>query len=179
MISYYLSIVETEDERNKITYIYTKYYSFMCSIAAKHLNNKSEIEDVVHDTMLKIIDRIEDIDIMDDKKLRCLCGVIVKHKAIDMTRLKKNNNEPLDEISPIIEGGCSPEDIVVSEDTYGIILGAIRSLDEKYKNVCILRYVNELKEKEIAKLLDISEGTVRVRLHRARSMLMDDLVSIR
>lgn len=179
MISYYLSIVETENDRNKITYIYTKYYSFMCCIAAKYLNNKSDIEDIVHDSMLKIIDKLDTIDIADEKKLRCLCGVIVKHKAIDSVRLKKNNTEPLDELFPVIDESASPEEIVIGEDTYRIVLETIRELEDKYKNVCILRYVNGLKDKEIANVLDISESAVRVRLYRARNMLRDSLISVR
>ncbi|MBO5196436.1 MAG: sigma-70 family RNA polymerase sigma factor [Clostridia bacterium] len=179
MISYYLSIVETEDERNKVTHIYTKYYSFMCCIAAKYLSNKSDIEDIVHDSMLKIIDRLDTIDISADKKLRSLCGVIVKHKAIDSTRLKKNNTEPLDEVFPVIDEGSSPEEIVIKEDTYQIILSTIRALEDKYKNVCILRYVNGLNDKEISNALDISENSVRVRLYRARSILKKRLLNVR
>lgn len=40
-------------------------------------------------------------------------------------------------------------------------------LDEKDKNVIILRYINELSPREIATITDESENVISVRLHRA------------
>ncbi len=178
MISYYLSIVETEEDRNKVTHIYTKYYSFMCCVAAKYLRSKSDVEDIVHDSMIKIIDKLDTLDLSDEKKLKSFIGVIVKHKAIDFIRLKNNNSESLDEHFSIPDNDSTPEEIVIAKDTYDIILNAIRTLEDKYKTVCILKYVNGFKEKDIAELLDLTENAVGVRLYRARKILRERLVCV-
>ncbi len=44
-------------------------------------------------------------------------------------------------------------------------------LDEKYRIVVMLFYVEGFKTKEIAQILELSEGAVRVRLTRAREMM--------
>jgi RNA polymerase sigma-70 factor (ECF subfamily) len=55
------------------------------------------------------------------------------------------------------------------------IAGAIASLPEKFKSVVILRDIEELPYEEIAEALEIPVGTVRSRLHRARSLLFEKL----
>ena len=178
MISYYLSMVETEEDRKRVTHVYTTYYSFMCRVASKHLNNQSEVEDVVHDAMLKIIDCLDRIDFSDEPRLKSYIGVMVKHKAIDCIRRRDNKNESLEEYFYVEDESPTPEELVVGEDTYRVILEGIRSLEEKYQSVCMLKYVSGLKEKDIASLLEISENVVAVRLHRARKMLREMLAGV-
>ena len=48
---------------------------------------------------------------------------------------------------------------------------AIDSLKEQYKTVVILFYFQELKIKEIAQIMDIPEGSVKVYLYRAKKQM--------
>jgi RNA polymerase sigma-70 factor (ECF subfamily) len=52
---------------------------------------------------------------------------------------------------------------------------AIEGLPEIYRNVVLLRDIEEMDIKETAVALEISEGAVKVRLHRARALLQRDL----
>jgi len=52
---------------------------------------------------------------------------------------------------------------------------AIAELPEKFKSVIVLRDIEDLPYEEIADLLEVPIGTVRSRLHRARSLLFDKL----
>lgn len=67
------------------------------------------------------------------------------------------------------------DEIVIKGDTYEIILRAIRALDERYRDVCILKYVHGYKEREVAELLNISAGTVSTRIFRAKQILREEL----
>ncbi|TVY03195.1 sigma-70 family RNA polymerase sigma factor [Cohnella terricola] len=49
---------------------------------------------------------------------------------------------------------------------------AIDSLDLPMRLVIVLHYMNDLPIKEVARTLDISEGTVKSRLYRAREKLL-------
>ncbi len=53
--------------------------------------------------------------------------------------------------------------------------GAIAALPEKFKSVVVLRDLEEMPYEEIAEVLAIPIGTVRSRLHRARSILFSRL----
>ncbi len=54
---------------------------------------------------------------------------------------------------------------------------AIDSLKEQYKTAVILFYFQELKIKEIARIMDISDGSVKVCLYRAKKQLKNLLSS--
>jgi RNA polymerase sigma factor (sigma-70 family) len=47
----------------------------------------------------------------------------------------------------------------------------IARLSEDYREIIILRYYNDLKYDEIARYLGINQGTVKIRLHRAKQEL--------
>ena len=55
------------------------------------------------------------------------------------------------------------------------ISGALNTLDEDFRTVILLCDVEGFKYEEIAEILDIPIGTVRSRLHRARTMLKEKL----
>jgi RNA polymerase sigma-70 factor (ECF subfamily) len=61
------------------------------------------------------------------------------------------------------------------EETKGIIEQALAKVPESYRAVLILKDIDGLKYEEIAEILDIPIGTVRSRLHRARSEMRDRL----
>lgn len=177
MISFYLSIVESEDDRDKVVFIYENFYSFMCYTAGKVLGQgKPEVEDAVHNAMLKIIERLDMIDVSDVTKAKNLCGIIAKNIAKDHLKLKENQSLSLDDtFGDLPSDDADPDEIVIRRDTYEILLRAVRNLDEKYRDVCILKYVHGYKEREVAELLNISAGTVATRIHRAKQILREEL----
>lgn len=176
MLTLYLSLVDSDEDKEKVTYIYENFYSLMSYSAGKYLKNKYDIEDIVHNSIIKIIENLELIDMHDIKRVKSLCCIIAKNKAIDFCRAKENKNSSMEEY--ITEGHLDDEDpcdIVVSKDTYDIILKSINSLNDTYKDVCILKYVNGLKEREIASLLDLSPKTVSLRIYRGKKILREAL----
>lgn len=78
------------------------------------------------------------------------------------TRLKKTNI-----IRQEAEGFVSDSNNDVRE--------AVNSLPEKYRNVILLRYYNDMTIKDTAKVLKIPEGTVKSRLNKAHQLLRKGL----
>ncbi|MBU3803266.1 MAG: RNA polymerase sigma factor [Candidatus Cellulosilyticum pullistercoris] len=58
------------------------------------------------------------------------------------------------------------------------VLNQISRLQYKYKEVILLYYYQELKVSEIAEILNISEGTIKMRLNRARKKLGESLSEV-
>lgn len=61
---------------------------------------------------------------------------------------------------------------IIEDDT---VLNEISNLKPKYKEVVLLFYYREMRTKEIAKALSLSESAVCVRLSRAREQLRNKL----
>lgn len=179
MISIYLSMVADDSDKSKIVIIYENYYSFMAYTASLILNsNKHDVEDAVHSAMLKIIENIALIDMSDSRRVKNLCCVIARNKAIDYLRSKNKESLSLDEEEIFTESSDTendPIDIIVKQEVYDAVIAAIEKLPYTYRDVCLLKYVNSMKESEIAAILDISESNVGVRIHRAKQMIRNAL----
>lgn len=79
-----------------------------------------------------------------------------------------------DEIRPQ-NGGSNIEDKVIKNDENRLLFNAVISLPTNQKDVIILYYYQNYSTKEICEILNIAEGTVRSRLHRARKILKSKL----
>ncbi|MGB5850260.1 MAG: sigma-70 family RNA polymerase sigma factor [Ignavibacteriaceae bacterium] len=65
----------------------------------------------------------------------------------------------------------------IRKEMNSCIRNFIESLPENYKSVVILSELEELKNHEIADILNITLDTVKIRLHRARAQLRKKLES--
>jgi RNA polymerase sigma-70 factor (ECF subfamily) len=65
----------------------------------------------------------------------------------------------------------SPEHFAILSDRKQMVHEAIARLPDDYREVVIMRDIEEWDTDEVARALDISNGAVRVRLHRARQAL--------
>ena len=73
--------------------------------------------------------------------------------------------------SAILEGRDDLFDIVVVRS----VSKAIATLPEKYRTALILRDIEDHSYEQIAQILDLSEGTVKSRINRARNLLREKL----
>ena len=63
----------------------------------------------------------------------------------------------------------TPEEAVLAAEDRTLLAQAINSLSADYRQIITLRAINDLSYAEIAKILQIQEGTVKSRLSRART----------
>ncbi len=68
-----------------------------------------------------------------------------------------------------------PLGLLAQQQTVERVRAAIRSLPEEYREVIVLCELEEKSYEEAARLLECAVGTVRSRLHRARSLLLAKL----
>lgn len=65
----------------------------------------------------------------------------------------------------------SPHQVAELAERKQLVHDAIARLPDEYREVVIMRDIEELDTDEVARVLDISNGAARVRLHRARQAL--------
>ena len=88
--------------------------------------------------------------------------------------MKKRTHLSLDGLA---EAGVQIEDPTRFENKLSISfdykesVSLLEQLEEDYKRVMIMRYIEELSVKEIARVLGVSENLVSVRLNRALTKL--------
>ncbi|MDP2934425.1 MAG: RNA polymerase sigma factor, partial [bacterium] len=100
----------------------------------------------------------------------------IAHNLIADYYKRKSSQEILinDDFNVFVEGQIAPSEISLKEDTEEIH-HALVGMKEEYQNVIIWYYIDELPVPEIAKLMDKSEGAIRVLIHRALKSLKEIL----
>ena len=152
----YMSLIDNEDNKIKFEDIYNKYKKMMFWIANQILKDERDIEEVVQDSFIKIIRNLDKIEKINSKKTKSFRKNLSNKVEVE---LDDNFIFPSDELEEVEVEGLNNIEI------------AIMKLTEIYKEVFLLKYSHELENNEIAKLLNIKESTVRVRLARGKEKL--------
>ena len=71
-----------------------------------------------------------------------------------------------------------PEKTAMDEETARRVSDTIAELDDQLRSVVVLRDIDNMKYREISEVLRIPAGTVKSRLHLARSILRDRLADL-
>jgi len=172
LLPLYFTLIN-DNNNDKLEYIYKKYYGFMFNTANKFLHDEKSSEDIVHEAILKIIDYLDNIDINNQFTTKSFIYIITKNKALDFLRHKnKLKVENIDDVEYTLEDDILPPlEYIIVKNGYENIIGYILSLDDIYKDVCQLKYINEMTEADIAKVLNLTLKAVNSRIFRSRQIL--------
>jgi RNA polymerase sigma factor (sigma-70 family) len=148
--------------------LYTKYAGRMMAIALRYCNTTFEAEDMVQETFIKVFERIKDFD-TNKSFVAWLTRVLINH-CID--HYHRSNDERIAENNAAVEqNNESLED--VSRITNEELMEALKKLPFGYKTVFNLYVIEGYTHKEIAEVCEISEGTSKSQLSKAKVMLKE------
>ena len=101
---------------------------------------------------------------------------LTTHAAIDLLRREKRQAaaEDIDGITAA-DDGPSPQERGGRAETRREVRSALMQLPEEYRQVLLLRFMQELSYEEIGQALKLPAGTVKSRLNRAKAQLKDIL----
>ena len=101
---------------------------------------------------------------------------LTTHAAIDLMRREKRQAaaEDIDGITAADDGPSTQQQVERAE-TRREVRSALMQLPEEYRQVLLLRFMQELSYEEIGQALKLPEGTVKSRLNRAKAQLKDIL----
>lgn len=157
--------------------LFQQYYGLVLSAALRVTGNRQDAEDVLQTVFLRLAKRWDEIDLSDTVGSYLHRAAV--NAAIDLLRSRARAGAiPLDDPGapelPDAEG-VSPERRQQDREFRRELRTAVLSLPERHADMFILRYFEDLPNKEIARMLDVTQTTVAVTLHRARKRLQSDL----
>ena len=173
MLLFYLSVLDTEEERMKMSEIYEVYQPLMLRYALKITANQQLAEDAVHDAFLAIIEHKTKYLQLSCNDLRPPIVIITKRKCLDL--LKKKNRivpEPIEDMCDLLESKDMPieEQIIMIED-YQKARMRIAALDETSKLILEMKYVLGMTQKEIGAELNMTPSHVNTTTVRAKEKI--------
>lgn len=75
----------------------------------------------------------------------------------------------------LIDRERRPDENLISQENIKVVRQVVDNLEQEFRDVVVLRELEEFSYEEIAEILDIPIGTVRSRLHRARMVMREQL----
>lgn len=128
------------------------------------LNNNEDAADAIQNTILICFEKMQDLREAKYFKTWMTRILINECKQLIRERQKRCLLEDFREVPSTQD----MEDTSIEQVEFKELL---QYLDEKYRVVVVLYYAQNYRVREIAKLLEISENTVKTRLKRAREQL--------
>lgn len=165
----YLLLIDTEDNKGKFVILYEKYRYLMYKVARDVLGDNYLAEDAVQDAFIKIAKSMEKVGDVDSQETKRFLIIITKNSSIDIYR-KRSVQMKREIFVDELEEKDEPL-TYIDTDMDNSILDVLKNLPVKYRDVFLLKYSSKLENKEIAELLEISEGNVRQRLARGKVII--------
>lgn len=133
-------------------------------MAYRYASNPSEAEDIAQDALLRAWRRRSTL--REPERRNQWLATIVRNEAF--RQHARVRPDPTDTIE-LSEG--AEDSRVVAAVELADLHQALKKLSEKDRDLLEMRYQDDLTQGAIARKLGIPEGTVKVRLHRARNKL--------
>ncbi len=156
--------------------IYNEYSRLVYWAAYRVVLHCETAEDITQSVFVKVLSNEGLLARLSPQQLKSWLYRTSTNLAIDFVRKHKKeslNIEPFDEV--VQDEHSDPETVSIEHDMCLHVKNAVDSLDDIYRQVIIMHYYSNLTVKEISSLTGISEGTLKSRLVRARTLLAEKL----
>ena len=157
------------------TYIFEIYYKRVYNYIYYRINSHHWAEDLTSQIFEKVMTRINTYN-KEKAPFEVWLFGIAKNVVNDYFRdLKKHKTFSIDSIKELVSSKKSPEDIIEIKETNGELLQALKILDMREQNIVALKFGANLKNVEIAEILNLTESNVGVILYRTMKKLKKEL----
>lgn len=145
------------------------------------IRDEDEAQSIMQETFLQAFRRLDSFR-KESKFSTWLYAIGINLARGAVRKLSRSNSigdEDLERLQPQFKDGMAmspsipwaPDRLLERRELHRVVRDAISRLPEDYRIVLNLRDIEEIATPEVAEMLEISEGAVRVRVHRARQAL--------
>ncbi len=139
------------------------------------ISKKEEANDLTSMVFLKTWNYIQNNELESTKTLRALLYKIARNLIIDHYRESSSklsvSLDDEDNKIEVVDASQDPQEKLADQANLELIKSKLPLLKEEYREIIVLRFVNDLTLDEIAEITHKTKGNVRVLLHRALSAL--------
>jgi RNA polymerase sigma-70 factor (ECF subfamily) len=146
--------------------LYEEFYAYALSVCLRYANNREEASEILNDGFMKIFNSIKLFDL--SKPFRPWLRRILINTAINRFHQNERNIQAAE-----IEQAKHESDTenIISGISYQEIIAMLQKLPPAYRTVFNLHVLEGYKHEEIANMLNITVGTSKSNLFKARESL--------
>lgn len=166
---------------NAFEQLVRRYENKVFTVAFRFTGNYDDACDVAQEAFLRLYQALPGF--REESNLMTWFYRIIANVCRDeMRRRKRYNNFSLDgnpggcNILQLPDQGVLPEEVVEKQEFTDMVQKCLDSLSEEHRFILIMRDIQGLSYDEMAQILNISLGTVRSRLNRARQVFKGKII---
>jgi RNA polymerase sigma factor (sigma-70 family) len=171
-------------EKELFEILLRRYNQRLFRVIRSYLKDAEEVQDAMQNAYLKAYDKLYQFN-GDASFATWLIRIGINEALLRLKELRKGNvivmnaSEDQSEIlNRIPDQEMNAEKILMHQEAKRLLEKAIDDLPEKYRTVYMLKEVEGLSNEEVSVCLGITDSNVKVRVHRAKSLLKDLLYRI-
>lgn len=152
--------------------LYNRFADPLYRYVAGYCGSAAVAEDLTGDLWLRVVERLPSFRFphgSPEAAFSAWLYRIARNLAIDASRRRGNYNAQLAE--EIESDGRAPDEAVIMGEEYAELRAALHALTPEQRTVVLLRFVEERSNAEVARVMEKSEGAVKVMQHRALATL--------
>jgi RNA polymerase sigma factor (sigma-70 family) len=159
-----------------------KYYDAIFKLISRMIRNREEVEDLTQEAFIKAFTSLTRFD--NQFSFSTWLYKIATNNSIDHIRKKKlqtfSINKPIeseesDYSFELPDTDLEPDQELIAAQRKKMLDEAMNALPPKYRQVILMRHVDEKEYQEIAKTLKLPLGTIKAHIFRARELLYKQL----
>lgn len=169
-------IFDTPEEANKFLALYKTYRKTIHDIVRNYIADTYLVEDISQDVLIRLAGHLDKINLKRPEQAKNYITTATRNYCINYLRdHNKISVEPLNENFSLHTDSDELVNKIIFHENISEIAQAVSELNDIYKSVLELKYVNGMSNNEIAKFLHIKKKTVDTRLYRATVILQNKL----
>lgn len=164
--------IQDESDRTYMEWVFQTYHRLMYHYIMEKLNDPWQADDVMQESVVKLIDKIDVLRRLSESKRRNYIITTAKNTAISYLRREAvRKGIPYDDWTKDCIGTESdeePESLILYQEEMELLQYVWNDLDERSRYLLSSRYILEQTFEEMARELGVSSGSARMLLTRAK-----------
>lgn len=150
--------------------VYTDYYGKVMGYISARIRTRADAEDLCSEVFIKIQRKLEDYD---DTKASVSTWVftITRNTLIDHFR----RTRPTEELDENLSDDSEVDESLLSQETLSELASSLKKLPRQLMDIIVLRYYDGKPLTEIAEIMGLSYGAIKLRHQNALMLLREQM----
>ncbi len=172
-----------DGEKELFEILLRRYNQRLFRMIRSYISSEADVRDLMQEAYVKAYLKLEQFNNKSSFStwlIRIGINEALQHIRKNKHRWQKyGHDESLENIYQLPDNNqMNPEKQSITKETRHLVEQAVDRLPEKYRVVFVMHQVEGLSNREIAQCLQLTDSNVKVRLHRAKNLLKEELFKI-